>query len=107
MELICILIFSAVVVFICIMVIKVSFVEAEAEKHSLTIFFLKDDVENPESLLKQLYASYYGKIVIVNVNASEECCSICRLLCEENSHLTYCEFDGLNDIIKQECITKV
>ncbi|MBS6445150.1 MAG: hypothetical protein KH373_05040 [Ruminococcus sp.] len=102
MELICILIFSAVVVFICIMVIRVSFVEAEAEKHSLTLFFLKSDVKNPESLLKQLYASYYGKIIIVNIDASEECCAMCNLLCEENSHLTYCELDSLNDIIKQE-----
>lgn len=102
MELICILIFSAVVVFICIMVIRVSFVEAEAEKHSLTLFFLKSDVENPESLLKQLYASYYGKIIIVNIDASEECRAMCNLLCEENSHLTYCELDSLNDIIKQE-----
>ena len=102
MEIISILIFSAVVVFICIMVVKNSFIEAEAEKHAITLFFIHHDTTNPDMLLKQLTASYYGKIIIVNVDATEECCTICRMLCEENSHLIYCELSDMKDTIKEE-----
>lgn len=102
MEIVSILIFSAVVVFICIVVIKNSFVEAEAEKHSVTLFFIRHDTTNPDILLQQLSASYYGKIIIVNVDATEECCAMCRLLCKDNSHLVYCELDDMKDTINNE-----
>ena len=105
MEILGILIFSIIVILICIVVIRVSYVEAEAEKSAITLFFLRNDMENPEILIKQLYASYYGKIVIVNVDGSEKQCSICRLLCESNSHLTYCELSNMKDTIKEEYLS--
>jgi hypothetical protein len=91
-----------VVVFICVVVIKTSYIEAEAEKRSITLFFIHKDTTNPDMLLRQLSASYYGKIIIVNVNATDECCTMCRILCEENSHLVYCELNNLNQAIDDE-----
>jgi hypothetical protein len=102
MEIIAITILALVVVFICVVVIKTSYLEADAEKHSLTLFFIHQDTTNPDILLKQLSASYYGKIIIVNIDATEECCTMCRILCEENSHLAYCELSNLKQTIHDE-----
>ncbi|MGN1410923.1 MAG: hypothetical protein ACI4WH_00235 [Oscillospiraceae bacterium] len=102
MEILGILIFSLIVIVICIVVIKVSFVEAEAEKSSITLFFLRKDMDNPEMLIKQLCASYYGKIIIVNIDGTDRSCSICKMLCENNSHLSYCELSNMKETIKDE-----
>jgi hypothetical protein len=102
MEIVSILIFSAIVVCICIFVIKASYVEAEAEKHAITLFFIDNKTTNPDNLLKQLSATYCGKIIIVNINATEECCAMCNILCEQNSHLVYCELNSMCETIKTE-----
>jgi hypothetical protein len=101
MEILSVVIFSIVVILVCVVVIKASFVEVEAESSAITLFFLRKSMENPESLIKNLYSSYYGKMVIVNVDGTERSCAICRALCENNSHLRYCELSQLDETVKQ------
>lgn len=105
MEILSVVIFSIVVIVICIVVIKVSFVEVEAEKNAITIFFLKKDMQNPEMLIKQLYSAYYGKMVIVNIDGTDKNCAICRTLCENNSHLIYCELPNMTETIKEQYLS--
>lgn len=102
MEILSVIIFSMVVMVICVVVIKVSFVEANAEKSAITLFFLRKDMQNPETLIKQLYSSYYGKMVVINVDGTDRSCAICRTLCETNSHLVYCELSNMDETIKEQ-----